>query len=323
MSAIGPEPAGTFAQPPYLFPTPGPGFGALVTVAADFDTAIVEIGVHGRWSRRLGVDVSAAIGKCLVEPPAGIIADLYDLGDPDGASMLLWLAARRAASVLQPPVEFALCLPTATALNHQIRRAGVAPHLPRFATMAEARAAVSRRMAPAPRLQADLPPHLECAGVARDLVVRAGDTWNVPEPLLMRAKLVMSELVVNAVEHAGSDIRVTVSHRGIGLHLAVCDGVSRLPRPRHPLPAARGRTVAPARDRTRRRPRRGRRLGCDAHSPGQDRLGRHPPTPRRVTSPRPRRASLPGRYVRSCCRLCGSVTRAFATSVSRRLCFRA
>ncbi|MFC6566514.1 ATP-binding protein [Actinoplanes utahensis] len=198
-------------------------------MTADSDTTLVEIGVHGRWSRSLGADVSAAIGKCLAEPPAGIIADLYDLGDPDAASMPLWLAARRAVSAVQPAVQFALCLPTATALNRRLRRTDVVPHVFLFATLAEARAAVTRRLAPVPRRQADMPPHSASAGLARDLVTRAGADWNLPEPLLMRARLVMSELVVNAVEHAGTRIRVTVSHRGADLHLSVHDGTTSRP----------------------------------------------------------------------------------------------
>ncbi|GGN19287.1 hypothetical protein FHR83_003967 [Actinoplanes campanulatus] len=104
MSVIDRDASGAHAQPPHLFTTPGPRIGPLVTVTADSDTSLVEIGVHGRWSRCLGADVSAAIGRCLAEPPAGIIADLYDLGDPDAASMPLWLAARRAASALRPAV---------------------------------------------------------------------------------------------------------------------------------------------------------------------------------------------------------------------------
>ncbi|BEL01848.1 hypothetical protein Q0Z83_000390 [Actinoplanes sichuanensis] len=229
MSVIDRDASGAHAQPPHLFTTPGPRIGPLVTVTADSDTSLVEIGVHGRWSRHLGAGVSAAIGRCLAEPPAGIIADLYDLGDPDAASMPLWQAARRAASAVRPTVQFALCLPTATALNRELRRTDVVPHLFMFATLAEARAAVTHRLAPTPRLQADLPPDLTAAGLARDLVTRAGDDWNLSEPLLMRARLVMSELVVNAVEHAGTRIRVTLSHRATGLHLWVNDGTTSLP----------------------------------------------------------------------------------------------
>jgi anti-sigma regulatory factor (Ser/Thr protein kinase) len=46
------------------------------------------------------------------------------------------------------------------------------------------------------------------------------------------AELVVSELVTNAVRHARTDLRVTVSRRGTGLYLAVRDGSTVLP----PLP---------------------------------------------------------------------------------------
>ncbi|MDI6105653.1 hypothetical protein QLQ12_44440 [Actinoplanes sp. NEAU-A12] len=52
MSTIDPEPAAGHAEPPYLFTTPGPDFGPMVTATANPDTALVESGVHGRWSRR-------------------------------------------------------------------------------------------------------------------------------------------------------------------------------------------------------------------------------------------------------------------------------
>jgi anti-sigma regulatory factor (Ser/Thr protein kinase) len=141
----------------------------------------------------------------------------------------VWLAVRRAASAVRPAVQFALCLPTATTLNRELRRTGVVPHLFLFATLAEARAAVSHRLMPAPRLTADMPPDLASAGLARDLVTRAGEDWHLPERLLTRARLVMSELVVNAAEHAGTRIRVTVSHRGADLHLSVRDGTPGVP----------------------------------------------------------------------------------------------
>jgi hypothetical protein len=54
--------------------------------------------------------------------------------------MPLWLAARRAASAARPAVQFTLCLPTATALNRELRRTDVVPHRFLLATLAEARA---------------------------------------------------------------------------------------------------------------------------------------------------------------------------------------
>ncbi|MEV6600094.1 hypothetical protein AB0M36_25055 [Actinoplanes sp. NPDC051346] len=138
--------------------------------------------------------------------PSGVIADLYDLGDPDGASMPLWLATRRAAIVLQPPEQLALCLPTTSGLDRPLRRADAQRQLPLFATTPETRAAVAARPPLAKQMQARLPARLESAHVARDLVAQACHTWHLPQ-LLQRSRLVMSELVANAVVHAGTHPR--------------------------------------------------------------------------------------------------------------------
>jgi histidine kinase-like protein len=220
---------------PYLF-NADDRHGTL-SVTGDVTTGVVEMAVHGRWSQRLGMDVSTGIRKCLAEQPAAIIADLRDMGDPDGASMALWLAARRAAVVMQPPVRLVLCLPTATMLDRRLRRLGSPQRLPVFVTMPEARAAVISRLAPTETLRATLPPEPASAGVARDLVTRACQAWRLPK-LLHRAQLVMSELVANAVQHAGTTVLITVSQRGTGLHLAVGDGSTRLPQLLEATPTA-------------------------------------------------------------------------------------
>jgi len=60
----------------------------------------------------------------------------------------------------------------------------------------------------------------------------AGDAclaFGVPQ-VMHSARLIVSELVVNAAGHAGTDIDVRVSRRGTMLHLAVQDRDARLPR---------------------------------------------------------------------------------------------
>jgi anti-sigma regulatory factor (Ser/Thr protein kinase) len=47
--------------------------------------------------------------------------------------------------------------------------------------------------------------------------------------VLRPAGLIVSELVDNAVRHAGTTIVLTVSRRGVGLHLAVNDDDPELP----------------------------------------------------------------------------------------------
>jgi hypothetical protein len=59
------------------------------------------------------------------------------------------------------------------------------------------------------------------------------------QDLLHPARLLMSELVTNAVEHARSSLVATVGRRGQGLHLTVADELStppRLVRPIRPSP---------------------------------------------------------------------------------------
>ncbi|MFI5933786.1 hypothetical protein [Actinoplanes sp. NPDC051494] len=110
---------------------------------------VAEVAVHGRWSRRLGLDVSAMVRDRLSRRPAAVIIDLYGLIDEDAASLPLWLAVRRAAAAVRPPIHVALCLPTTAALDRRLRRIG-ARRLPMFATMAQARAAMTDRACAVP-----------------------------------------------------------------------------------------------------------------------------------------------------------------------------
>ena len=128
------------ARPPG---TTVPSRAVLTTVATTGPaTAVAELAVHGSWPHRLGLDVTAALRGCFADRPSSIIIDLHGMEDDDAASLPLWLAARRAANVLRPPVQLALCLPAATILHIRLRRIG-AHRLPLYATMIDARAAAA------------------------------------------------------------------------------------------------------------------------------------------------------------------------------------
>ena len=90
-----------------------------------------------------------------------------------------------------------------------------------------------------PYLTLALAPDPHAASLAGTLVADACLAWQLPG-LLYPARRVMSELVLNAVEHARTDVRATVTRRGNGLHLAVSDGDPRLPALRVPAPVRRG-----------------------------------------------------------------------------------
>ena len=90
-----------------------------------------------------------------------------------------------------------------------------------------------------------LPPTPAAAGQARALVAEACHLWHV-EHLRGPATLIVSELVSNAVQHAGTDLQVNVALRRDHLHLSVRDEDPRPaarpdPEPDPARPAVRGR----------------------------------------------------------------------------------
>lgn len=198
-------------------------------VIADASSAVVELKVHGRWSRELGSQVTAGLRLCLAGPSEALIIDLHDVGDLHGVSLPYWVAAQRTARSGPAPAHLALCAPSTTMLDYRLRNHEWDPTL-LFATMAEARIAIVGRLLREHWWQTRLAPQAASVRAARELVARACQTWQLPG-LRPAATLIMSELASNAVEHAGTEFVITVFRRGRDLHLAVRDGDMRYPRP--------------------------------------------------------------------------------------------
>ncbi|MET0414991.1 MAG: ATP-binding protein [Actinoplanes sp.] len=144
-------------------------------------------------------------------------------------SLPFWLALWRQARLGTAAVHVTFCLPTATALSRRFRYLqGPQPRV--YATVPEARAACAARPSRADRLQTRLAPRPASLEVARALVTRACDTWDL-RTLQQDTWLIASELAANAVEHAGTDFTVTVSRASRRLHVVIHDCVSRFPLP--------------------------------------------------------------------------------------------
>lgn len=77
--------------------------------------------------------------------------------------------------------------------------------------------------------EAQLPPERESVVAARRLVEAAAATWGVDAVPAAEAALATSELVTNAVLHAGTTITVVVRRLGAGMRIEVVDGSNRLP----------------------------------------------------------------------------------------------
>ena len=77
--------------------------------------------------------------------------------------------------------------------------------------------------------EAQLPAELGSVVAARRLVESAASSWGIADSVAQNAALAASEMVTNAVLHAGTVLRVTVRRLGRGVRLEVHDGSSRLP----------------------------------------------------------------------------------------------
>ena len=98
------------------------------------------------------------------------------------------------------------------------------------ADLGSARALFDRRP-PHVRRHRDLPMHNAAAAAARQFVRESCEIWEVVPEIREIAELLSSELVSNAVEHAHSSSRLTVTGIGSALRVSVRD-YSRTPIPR-------------------------------------------------------------------------------------------
>ena len=207
------------------------------TITSDEYGAMLVVAVHSSWDGHSQVQLSEVVHACLDEHPPALVLDLHHLDDPAAGSAALWLTAARTAGSMHPPVRLALCLPSSTALAGRLDQHAAMVCVPTFASVAQARAALAPSIVAEYR-RLTLPPEPDSAGSARSLVADACRSWDLPQ-LVFTARLVMSELVANAVEHAGTDLLVSVARRGPGLYLAVRDGSVALPRLLEPCRGAR------------------------------------------------------------------------------------
>ena len=80
-----------------------------------------------------------------------------------------------------------------------------------------------------------LAPAVESAGSARQFVERTLEDWECEKPLEV-VKLLVSELVTNAVVHAASDPEILVQLTPVAVHIEVLDNSPEIPVVRHPAP---------------------------------------------------------------------------------------
>jgi anti-sigma regulatory factor (Ser/Thr protein kinase) len=191
----------------------GPGSTAVVRLSGELDMNTAPV-------------VRRALLKCLTARPDLIAVDVSEMSAPNDVVLSLFPAIARHAAAW-PGSTLAL-IHSSPALSEALERTAVSRYVPMYPSVAAAASFV--RSQPAPhRLRDTLAPTSDALAAARTLVAEACRAWKQPAVSDV-AQLIVTELVGNAVRHAGTPIELTVALRRRYMHVAVRDQSPRLPR---------------------------------------------------------------------------------------------
>ncbi|HEX5198777.1 ATP-binding protein [Paractinoplanes rhizophilus] len=191
----------------------------------DLDDGLAVVVVRGTLVLGKAEQLRVALLKCLAEQPDALLVDLAALEVADDTALSLFTAVSQQAENW-PGTPLLLCAPSPPVA--ELLERGRHGNVPVYAGVAQARRAVAEGRAAVPSVTDELLPIAGAVRHARNLVTEACLAWDLPE-LVGSASLVVSELVSNAVEHAGTMMTVRVTRRGRYVHIAVRDGSPREP----------------------------------------------------------------------------------------------
>ena len=210
----------------------GESLGQLTaTVDRDLDTGVVNVTLSGELGPETAPLLRQAMLDALAECPIAVVVDLdrINVTDPSALRVFSGVAGSPRSG---PAAELVLFASPTTAAGALVGRA-LGGTVPVCADRSAALEAVARGAAMLRRLSLRLPPDARSAGAARRFVLAACAEFGLAD-LAESAELVASELVSNAIFHAGTEFDLTATLREVYLHLSVRDG-SRQP-PELPAP---------------------------------------------------------------------------------------
>ena len=174
-----------------------------------------------------------AVLSAAAEEPAAVVCDLSGVHGRRDVSAVARLAFLGSEVQHWPGTPIGVVCP-----DLGLRNGLAGQHDGPYLVLGEHRGEVLAQLAtrtPPTMLRVPLPAAARSARAARDLVARACLDWGCSSQI-GAATLIVSELVTNAVLHAGTDLWVSVARSGSRLRLAVHDNNDLLPTPRVPDP---------------------------------------------------------------------------------------
>jgi hypothetical protein len=191
----------------------------------------------GRLSLADAPQVRMRLFKCLAEQPDALFVDLAGLSVEEPIALAVFTTVSRQAA-RWPAIPVLYCAPTDD-VRDMFKR-GASRRLPLVRTVGLARQQVRGGGQSLPSLIDELIPVTGAARQARNVVTEACLRWDLPG-LVGPASVIVSELVANVVNHAGTMATLRVSLRPRFVTIAVKDGSVAEPRRRRPdLSGGRG-----------------------------------------------------------------------------------
>lgn len=178
---------------------------------------VVKIALRGTLSASSVPTVRHVIQKSLLDEPVAVVVDIGDLTIRDRSLLTVF----PAALLSQESREAVILLVAAQPYLHTWMSRAVLGQVPIFWSIADAFDAAMSSPGLL-RIRLMLGPVLTAARRARVAVAAACHEWCI-DHVVDSAVLVVSELVTNAVTHAGTDMYVTAALRGPRLYLSVRD----------------------------------------------------------------------------------------------------
>jgi hypothetical protein len=176
-----------------------------------------------------------AVLQALADEPSAVLCDLSRVTGPADADVVALVGSLGAQVRHWPGTPVGVVCPSAD-VRRRLLGHGDGQHL----VLRLRRAAVLSHLAQFPRptsIRRVFAPVAESVRAARDLVAHACLDWGCGAQA-DAAMLVTSELVTNALVHAGTGPRVFVARSGSRLRLAVRDGNATGPQPRRVGPSS-------------------------------------------------------------------------------------
>ncbi|MEV0610138.1 ATP-binding protein [Polymorphospora rubra] len=197
-------------------------------VSAHIDSGALVITLCGPLTAPAVAATRRAIAWCLAHRPPAVLVDCTGVaaGRRTTAALLTAAMARTAG---RGGTRLAVCAPTRR-MTGLLRRVRHAPFRV-YAGLGAALRALRPHHVPtgARRAHLRLEPRPDAPATARRLLRSRCAEWCLDDDVVEAGQVIVSELVANAVEHAGTEIDLTLSHTGRVLRIAVADRSTAYP----------------------------------------------------------------------------------------------